>query len=137
MNASQVEPSLYVESNYSKEWRFNYANIPSEGNAELQVRLYEVSSSTNNLLSDIEGHFTTLSRNVQTQGPDVRLFVAWPSADGETIGEGYLSKAYFSKAYADGLSNDELLEAIVITVDGTTISRDEYQINYNLSLIHI
>ena len=44
VNASQVEPSLYVESNYSKEWRFNYANIPSEGNAELQVRLYEVSS---------------------------------------------------------------------------------------------
>ena len=87
---------------------------------------------TNNLLSDIEGHFTTLSRNVQTQGPDVRLFVAWLSAD-ETIEKGTCQKLIFSKAYADGLSNDELLEAIVITVDGTTISRDEYQINYNIS----
>ena len=45
-----------------------------------------------------------------------------------------MSKAYFSKAYADGLSNDdELLEANCHYVDGTTISRDEYQINYNIS----
>ena len=51
---------------YSREWRFNYVNIPATGNATLEVRLKELSSSADNNLSDATGHFTTLTRTVQT-----------------------------------------------------------------------
>jgi hypothetical protein len=43
-----------------QQWEFNYVLIPTGGVATIKVRLRELSSSTNQALSDADGHFTTL-----------------------------------------------------------------------------
>lgn len=93
---------------HTREWRFNYVNIPPSGTATLQVRLKELSSSADNDLGDAAGHFTTLNRSVTTAGPDRRMFIAYPPSDGDTIDDLYLIKVYFSKALADGLDDNQL-----------------------------
>jgi len=51
------------------EWRFNYTNIPTNGMAQIQARLLRLTSSTNMNLTDVAGHFTTLSTTVGTGQP--------------------------------------------------------------------
>jgi hypothetical protein len=70
--------------------------------------LKELSSSQDQDLSDVAGHYTTLTRTVNTAGPDLRMFVAFPQADGNPIDDSYVVKAYFSKALANGLSGADL-----------------------------
>lgn len=111
VRAAEVTPSAaIVPSNaaFSREFRFNYVNIPASGSGTIQVRLKELSSSADNNLSDANGHFTTLTRTVNTAGPDYRMYVAWPLADGSAINDDYELKAYFSKNLADGLSTEQL-----------------------------
>lgn len=111
VRASEVTPSASITPSnpaFTREFRFNYVNIPASGNATILVRLKEISSSDDNELSDANGHFTTLSRTVNTAGPDYRMFVAWPPADGSAINDDYTLKAYFSKNLADGLSTEQL-----------------------------
>jgi hypothetical protein len=117
MTATEATPSgAIVPSNsaYTREFRFNYVNIPSSGAATIEVRLKELSSSDDNNLSDVAGHFTTLTRTVNTAGPDFRLFVAYPAADGDVIGDTYVLKGYFSKALANGLSEAQLKARFVV-----------------------
>jgi Alpha amylase, catalytic domain len=48
---------------YPLEWRFNYINIPTNGTAQIDVRLRKLTSSTDmSITNDVAGHFTTLSR---------------------------------------------------------------------------
>lgn len=62
--ATQISPSTPgLNTIYPLEWRFNYINIPTNGTAQIDVRLLKLTSSTNmSLTSDVAGHFTTLSR---------------------------------------------------------------------------
>ncbi len=111
VQAAEVTPNAAVTTSdpaFSREFRFNYVNIPSSGNASILVRLKEISSSENQTLSDNDGHFTTLTRNVAAAGPDYRMFVAWPPSDGFAINDDYVVKAYFSKILANGLSEADL-----------------------------
>jgi hypothetical protein len=117
VRAAEVTPNQAVtpsDPSFTREFRFNYVNIPASGNATIQVRLKELSSSDDNALSDIGGHFTTLNRTVVTAGPDYRMFVAWPSADGAAINDDYLIKAYFSKNLANGLSEAQLKSRFLV-----------------------
>lgn len=117
VQATESTPSAaIVPSNaaYTREFRFNYVNIPSSGSATIQVRLKELSSSADNNLGDVAGHFTTLDRTVTTAGPDLRLFVAYPTTDGSVINDNYVLKGYFSKALADGLSEAQLKARFVV-----------------------
>ncbi|QTN33380.1 hypothetical protein HZ994_14000 [Akkermansiaceae bacterium] len=116
--ATSVQPNNTSEA-YPLEWRFDYRNIPAAGNAQIKVRLKEVSSSTSQSLSDVEGHYTTLIRNVNTAGPVTRLFVAFPQSDGELVAEGYVMKAYFSKSLGDGVSDEQLINEFLITLAST------------------
>ena len=111
VRATEVTPTPSIspaDPGHRREFRFNYVNIPSSGSATIEVRLRELSSSDDDLLTDVAGHFTTLTRTVTTAGPDLRMFVAFPPADGQAIDESYVLKAYFSKALADGLSEQDL-----------------------------
>jgi len=111
VEASEVTPGALVtplDPAHSREFRFNYVNIPTSGNATIQVRLKEISSSADNALNDAAGHFTTLTRTVNAAGPDLRMFVAFPQNDGATIGSNYVLKSYFSKSLADGLNDAQL-----------------------------
>ncbi len=135
VQASRVVPSLDIESDYPDEWRFTYRNIPSSGDATIHVRLVELSSTPQeewtDEMSDEDGHFTTLEREVRTRGPVQELFVAWPQNDGDTVGEGYGMKANFTKSLADGTTTEQLIDRFTIRINGAAQSKDEYDIVYD------
>ncbi|MCC5849687.1 MAG: hypothetical protein JJU29_16510 [Verrucomicrobia bacterium] len=133
VRASEVTPSLAIDSDFPREWRFTYRNIPSTGQANIRVRLVELTSSDDFELSDEDGHFTTLERTVNTAGPEQRLFVAWPQQDGDTVGEGYEMKAYFSKSLADGTNTEQLIDRFTIRINNTAQGKGAYRIVYDES----
>ncbi len=125
---------------YRKEWRFEYDNIPASGNATIHVRLREVSSSEylDFDRDDASGHYTTLTRTVQTAGPNQRVFIAYPSQDRQIVDDNYTMKAFFSKALADGLTEQELIDRFLLRIGSTmegdpgiAQSRDDYTILYD------
>ena len=121
VDAVKVTPTASITPGnpaYRDEWRFNFVNIPSTGSASIQVRLREISSADDDNLSDTAGHFTTLVRTVNTAGPDVRMFVAFPASDGQVIDTNYVLKAYFSKSLADGLSEAALKSRFLVRFAG-------------------
>ncbi len=116
VKAASFTANPTIQSQYPNEWRFNYVNVPSNGTATISVRLKKLSSSSNNALSDAAGHFTTVTRTVNTSAPPVQLFIEYPSADGATVGPGYVMKVWFSNTLAAGLSQQALLSRFLITV---------------------
>src|SRR4029077_10629071 len=73
------------------------------GTATIQVRLRELSSSAYKDFnsSDATGHYTTLVRHVTAAGPNTRMFVAFPSNDGDLVDSNYVMKVWFSKSLAN------------------------------------
>jgi hypothetical protein len=117
VRASEVTPNAAIvpaDPDHVREFRFNYVNIPATGSGTIQVRLKELSSSDDNNLTDGAGHFTTLTRTVNTAGPDLRMFIAFPPSDGSGIDDSYVLKAYFSKALANGLSDAQLKSRFLV-----------------------
>src|SRR5205807_6970755 len=92
--ATEVTPNSSVTNSYPREWRFDYTNIPASGTGQIKVRLRELSSSAYKdfNLGDAAGHYTTLVRNVTTAGPNTRMFVAFPSNDGDLVDSNYILK---------------------------------------------
>lgn len=142
--ATRVTTSPSIDSQHPAEWRFTYRQIPSNGSATVRVRLVEASSTPRSGwtpgLTDEAGHFTTLTRSVQTRGPDTSFFVAWPQNDGDIVGPDYTMKVYFSKSLADGLNESQLIESFTIRLQneesgrrdgGVAQSRDNYRIEWN------
>ena len=124
VKATPVQANPAVGSSYPLEWRFDYRNIPAGGSAQIKVRLKEISSSANNSLSDAAGHYTTLIRNVNTAGPETRLFVAYPQADGNTVGDNYILKAYFTKNLGIGVSDAQLINEFLVSIASTVSGSD-------------
>jgi hypothetical protein len=147
VKATEVTPSLSVtpsDPSFRKEWRFNYVNIPpsATGTANINVRLREVSSAGYEDFSesDVNGHFTTLTRSVNVDGPDERVFIAFPQSDGQVVGDDYIMKVYFTKSLADGLSEQQLIDRFLIRIgsteagdEGIAQDRAEYSIEYNVT----
>ncbi|HPG00347.1 MAG TPA: alpha-amylase family glycosyl hydrolase [Kiritimatiellia bacterium] len=131
VKAVQVSANPWTKTPYPNEWRFDYVNIPASNSATIEVRLCEITSSTNMSLGDAAGHFTTLTRTVNTRGPDVRMYIAWPPVDGQVVGAGYGLKAYFSKALADGISSNDLINCFTLSIDSNVQARSSYNIVYN------
>ncbi|TAG09735.1 MAG: hypothetical protein EAZ42_06040 [Verrucomicrobia bacterium] len=121
VKATPVQPNPFVSSSFPKEWRFSFRNIPAAGTAQIKVRLKEVSSSSLQTLSDAAGHYTTLTRTVNTAGPATRLFVAFPQADGEQVGDDYVLKAYFSKSLGESVSDAQLINEFLVQI-GSSVS---------------
>lgn len=147
VRATEVTPSLNItpsNPSHTREWRFNYVNIPPPGGpqATIRVRLREISSAdySNFNLSDSAGHFTTLTRTVTTSGPDERMFIAFPQNDGELVGDDYVMRVYFSKSLADGLSESDLINRFLIRIGsnesgdaGIAQDRGDYSIEWNVT----
>lgn len=140
VKATEVTPSVEPTNiAYTKEWRFNYANIPADGTATIKVRLRELSSAAfkDFALTDVAGHYTTLERTVNCAGPNIRMFVAWPPNDGDLVGAGYVMKVYFTKSLADGLTGTQLRDRFTIRIGSsetnqyTSYPRTDYTINYD------
>jgi len=131
VKAVQVSANPWIKTPYPNEWRFDYVNIAPSNSATIEVRLCEITSSNNMSLTDSEGHFTTLTRTVNTRGPSVRLYIAWPPVDGQTVGAGYVLKAYFSKILADGISSNDLISLFTLRINSNAQDRARYNIVYN------
>jgi glycosidase len=140
VRATEVTPTnTPTNANYVKEWRFTYANIPATGTAAINVRLREISSAAYKdfNLSDTVGHYTTLVRTVNVDGPDNRMFVAWPPNDEDAITTGYVMKVYFSKDLATGLTEQQLIDRFTIRIGSnetgnlSAYPRDTYDIVYD------
>ena len=101
-----------------EQWEFDYVLVPTAGTATIKVQLRELSSSTNFALADAAGHFTTLTRTVDTGGSGLHLFIHEPAADGLTVGVGSNLVAYFSQSLATGLDDAQLLQCFVVDIDG-------------------
>lgn len=129
-------PTPGVNSSYPLEWRFDYINIANTGTAAIEVRLRELSSSINMNLTDVAGHYTTLTRTVNTAGPPQQMFIAFPSFDGQVIGAGYVMKCNFSQSLADGLSTEQLIEKFTMTIDGVARAPSEFSISFNETADH-
>ena len=113
---SEVSATGGIGSQYGREWRYNYRNIPSSGTATIKVRLIELSSSHNMALSPAAAHVTELVRTVNTAGPDLRMFIAYPGQDGQIVGAGYVMKVRFSADLANGLTETQLRNRISVKI---------------------
>ncbi len=142
VKASEVTPSPAITPSnaaFVKEWRFTYANIPPSGTATIKVRLRELSSSVYKdfALGDNAGHYTTLERTVTAAGPDYRVFVAYPQANGDSVDDNYVMKVFFTKSLADGLTTPQLIEKFTVRIGantdaiGAAIARDAFTIVYH------
>ncbi|MCB1131455.1 MAG: hypothetical protein KDN05_10030, partial [Verrucomicrobiae bacterium] len=114
-NAVTVPTNLGT-TGFKKEWRFTYDNIPSSGIARISVRLKEASSATDMALTDEEGHYTTLEREVNT-GSSLFFNIGYPSFTGETVDNNYVMKVYFRKELIPaGMSDAEFLDEFSISI---------------------
>jgi hypothetical protein len=130
--ASEVIPSLNIDSEFMREFRFNYSNIPDGGtNAQIYVKMAELSSSTNALDTAAAGHFGEIVRTVVADGPEWNMFVAWPQNNGDTVGLDYDMKVYFSQSL---WNTDEatIRNRFLITIDDAAQSRDDYVLTWDV-----
>ncbi len=128
--ATEVTPNPSVTSNFQKEWRIRYSNIPASGTATITFRLLEASSSRNLTLAPTTGHTTQLTRTVNTAGPLERINIAWPQNDGDTVDDNYTLKVYFSKALASGTTTETLLQRFTFLANNVAQTRSGWSINY-------
>jgi len=129
-SATEVTANPAVTSNYPKEWRVRYTNIPASGTATVTFRLLEASSSRNATLSPEVGHYTEITRNVATAGPLERISVAWPQTDSDLIDDSYTMKVYFSKILTSGTTAEELINRFSLAANGVPLDRTGWTINY-------
>jgi hypothetical protein len=126
--AGEVTPTLAISSEYPKEWRFTYRNIPADTGATVRVRLLELSSSTNLHLSPEAAHVTELVRNVWVDGPDYDFFFDWPEEDGVTVQAGWTIRVKFTTELGDPFNDTELRERFLIKIDGYAQGQENYTI---------
>ena len=129
VEATRVTPTLAIESDYPREWRFTYNNVPSGGGAAtIKVRLVEASSSTNFTLTPAQAHVTELVRNVFTDADPTTIQIAFPQTDGETIGHPYDMKVWYSKTLPD-----PQFENFLLTINGEVQGRDNWSVNFDVT----
>ena len=136
---SEVSATGGISSQYGREWRYNYRNIPSSGTATIKVRLVELSSSHNMALSPAAAHVTELVRTVNTAGPDFRMFMAYPGQDGQVVGAGYVMKVRFTDTLAAGLTEAQLRSRISVKIassDSGSLTGAVLQTAQNLPILY-
>ncbi|RYD68670.1 MAG: hypothetical protein EOP83_00320 [Verrucomicrobiaceae bacterium] len=112
-------PTNLGSTDYKKEWRFSYEDIPSSGLARIVVRLKEASSSDDMNLTDVAGHYTTLERQVNT-GSSINFNIGYPSLAGETVDQNYVMKVFFRKELIpSGMSDADFLNEFSILISST------------------
>ncbi|MCH2061045.1 MAG: alpha-amylase family glycosyl hydrolase [Verrucomicrobiales bacterium] len=115
---------------HDKEWRFEYSAIPGSGTAVINVRLREISSSVNNDLADVEGHYTTRQIEINT-GIPVNYRFGYPESDNQRIGEDYIAKVLFDKSLSHGTTDSGLISEFSVMVNGTMLPSSRLSIIRN------
>ena len=127
-NASAVSvPGQLGDTGFTKEWRFDYQNIPTSGTATIRIRLKEASSSDDQNLSDADGHYTTIIRAVNTGFP-ANYRIAFPMTDGETVDDNYVMKVLFDKSLGFGITDPTFLGEFTVTIDDVPLAASAFSI---------
>ena len=130
----EASPSNLGTSVFQKEWRFVYANIPSFGTANIRVRLKEASSSANNSLSDVDGWFTTLTRQVNT-GSSINFNIGVPSTTGEMVDRNFIMRTYFKKELIpSGMTDADFIQEMSVYISSSVSGSTENPILQNRGL---
>ncbi|MCX6934946.1 MAG: alpha-amylase family glycosyl hydrolase, partial [Verrucomicrobia bacterium] len=129
----EVAPSVFVGDSLPREFRFRYKNIPSDGMGTIHIRFLEASSSHNFTLDSTAGHYTELLRPVDTRGPLMRMNIAWPQRDGDTVGDNYTMKVYLSYPIADNLTQSEILSRMTFSIASTESGTDRGAVDQSLT----
>ena len=116
-----------------QQWQFNYVLLPTSGTATITVCLREISSSTNLALGDVDGHFTKLTRTVDTGGNGVHLLVHEPAVNGATVGVGSNLVVYFSQSLVAGLGVGQMVQCFDIELDGVLQTNANYIMETNVT----
>ena len=124
VQVGEVTQNPAVENALNREFRFRYKNIPSSGTASIKLRFVEASSTRNFTLSAAAANVTEIIRTVNTAGPLMRLNIAWPQRDGDTVGDNYDMKVYLSGPIADGLSHQQILDRVNFSIASTESGTD-------------
>ncbi|MDC1206399.1 alpha-amylase family glycosyl hydrolase [Akkermansiaceae bacterium] len=126
-----------LESGWAREWRFEYSEIPQTGTANIEVRLKEASSSDDNDLSDTDGWFTTLTRNVVT-GSSTNWNIGIPGGPGEVWQEGWNMQFFFKKELLTaGLSDADFLKEVSVFIGSSVSGSAENEVLQNASRLSI
>jgi glycosidase len=121
----ETSPSNLGNSDYAKEWKFVYQNMPNFGTANIVVRLKEPSSSANNALSDVAGWFKTITRVVNT-GSSLNFNIGIPTFAGEVVDKNYTMRAYFKKELIpSGMSDADFLNEVSVFISSTISGQDD------------
>ena len=138
--ASNREP--WNDSNNNNQWDAGETFTDLNGNgswdanvpARVTFRLLESSSVRNFTLDPATGRFTELTRtNLQTRGPDMRMTIAWPQRDRDTVGDNYEMKVYLSAALADGLSHTQILSRMSFSIASKESASDQGAVDQPLT----
>lgn len=132
----EVTPSTFVTDSLPREFRFRYKNIPAAGMGTIHIRFLEASSSHNFTLANTAGHYTELLRPVDTRGPLMRMNIAWPQRDGDTVGDNYKMKVYLSGPIADGLSHSAILSRMTFSIASTESGTDRGPVGQSLTTVN-
>ncbi len=125
-------PAPLPDGTMEQEWRFEYDNIATSGWATVHVILREASSSTNLVADDdVNGHYTTLTRELITGG-GYRIYVVDPSSGG-TVGHGSNLVVWLSRELWDGIGPSQQLDCFSLAVNGVTISNVQKALTYDAS----
>ncbi|MBJ7326853.1 MAG: hypothetical protein JHC52_05845, partial [Chthoniobacterales bacterium] len=133
VQVGEVTQNPAVQNSLTREFRFRYKNIPSSGTAALKLRFLEASSSHDFSLTPAVAHLTEIVRTVNTAGPLMRMNIAWPQRDGDTVGENYLMKVYLSGPIADGLTLEQILSRIDFSIASTESGTDRGAVTQRLT----
>ncbi len=161
VQVGEVTQNPAVENSLTREFRFRYKNIPArepftdlnengtrdenesytdlnnngkyDDAAQIKLRFLESSSSRNFSLNSDEGHYSEITRDVRVNGPDMRMNIAWPQRDGDTVGDNYKMKVYLSGPIADGLSQSEILSRMSFSIASTESGTDRGAVDQSLT----
>lgn len=111
-----IVPAPLPDGTFEQEWRFDYDDIATSGWATVTIKLREVSSSADLELSDEEGHYTTLTRELVTGG-GLRIYIVDPPAGG-TVGHGTNVAVWLSRELWEGLGTEARLACFSLSVNG-------------------
>jgi len=129
--ATEVTPSLSVTSQYQKEWRFTYNNIPLTGAGTITLRFLEASSSRNMTLSATAANVTELTRNVETRGSAERILVGFPANDGDVVDDNYVMQVWFPKSLSNTSINEiQMIARFTFSAQDNVQDRTGWSINY-------
>lgn len=118
--AVNLDPTLGLQyTNFSQEFQFNYANVPSSGMATINVQLDEYGTAV------YPSHYTTLTANVNTAAPSEALQISSPGTDGITITMTTNTTYLFRACYSTNLGTTSQ-SFFNLTINGVAQSQSSY-----------